>query len=49
MTTFNHLGNIPTYDYCTTLRSTLGIMDDLGNCVPMGSQAYGYYSVGAYC
>ncbi|QGK90401.1 hypothetical protein APK44_01 [Acinetobacter phage vB_AbaP_APK44] len=48
MELFDHYSNIPTYDYWTTQRSTIGIMDDYGNCVPMGTQAYDHYFRGYY-
>lgn len=48
MNYYRHFGNIAIYDYWTTLRSTIGIIDDYGNCVPMGVQAYDHYFLGWY-
>lgn len=45
---FMRRGSVVTYDWWTTERSTLGIIDDMGNCVPLGDQAYDFMFLGSY-
>lgn len=45
---FIRRGSVVTYDWWTTERSTLGIIDDMGNCVPLGDQAYDFMFLGSY-